>query len=228
MFCNPYKLNLEDAEDVITTEQADAISLMLSHVMLYFNDGSSGCVSSSQLLEYIKYTDEQRRLNCKDEKQRLELAKAYVEGNCGYMECNCNAHEAIKNKRFDEEFLGFLILLNGFDCIDPISDQSGAQIMVAILDYAAKLADIANAKASSKSSLVPVCCVLKDSVTGDCEAYNAISDYILSTYYGRQRCNSVQVILTGEVESSPAYQMMVSAVGQLSRRVISEIIGKLF
>ena len=35
-------------------------------------------------------------------------------------------------------------------------------------------------------------------------------------------------LLTGEVESSPAYQMMVSAVGQLSRRVISEIIGVIF
>ena len=143
-------------------------------------------------------------------------------------DCVLYGHNAIKNKLFDEEFLSFLIYLNGFDCINPISDQCGAQVMVAILDYAAKLADIANTKASSKSSLVPVCCILKDSVTGNCEAYNAIilSDYILSTFYGRRRWNSIQVILTGEIESSPAYQMMVSAVGQLSRRVIYEIIGK--
>ena len=212
---NPLKFDSEKVSHVITIEEAKAFCVMLLHVTIHLNRRRKtiAYVHKDEIISAVllaTQSEERVRVNNDDLLGYcIEKAREFAS-----FECTCQGHRFLSTS----QSAPMISLLSEAKRINlPINDQNGGQLMQSLLTFIGTKVLNSEIKAYTKDASIPVSCIVIHN--GKEYMFNSIADYVA-------RDVSKEVTLAvGEVQSSPASQMMVAAAGIMANESPSMLLG---
>ena len=191
---------LAEKVPVITIEEAKAVCEMLLHVTIHINRRRKRVVfiHKDQLVVAVISHKQPERTQVDLLEFCIENAKEFVS-----FECTCRGHQFLSTS----QSVPMINLLSEVKQINlPINDQNVGHLMQLLLTFIGTKISNSEIRAYTKDASIPVSCIVIHN--GKEYMFNSIADYVA-------RDVSKEVTLAvGEVQSSPASQMMVAAANE--------------
>ena len=201
------------------TQEVQLIVLMLNHVTVFFNDDRKKFIHRDSIPVMACEAGECKGKTLSEYTDTLKSCESTF-----FEDCSCDAHQKLQELErvdyddIDFQYLNMLGLAQELDISKDLKDQSGAQVVMDLFNFAlyrAKISGRFYAKAQYLESSV----LCYDSKKNQVVLYNSRADFIEK--HGSKRVISA----VGEVESSPYIQMVVAGMGHLGNPDVRYLLG---